>query len=267
MPAMPKSCSTKEVIGLLPAGGHGTRIAPIPCSKEIFPIGFHPPESRMGTRPKAAAHYLAEKMRMAGAQKAFFILRSGKWDIAEYFRDGSIVGLPLGYLMMDLPYGVPFTLDQARLFVDDATILFGFPDILFQPDDAFVRLLERQAQSDADLVAGLFPAHQPQKMDMVGLDPDGRMVRITIKPFRTNLRYTWIIAVWSGRFTHFMHEFVAQHRKMLQKELEPAEIYLGEVIQAAIDERLAIENVIFDDGSYIDIGSPEDLAAAVRRPI
>jgi glucose-1-phosphate thymidylyltransferase len=263
----PNSIARQEIVGLLPAGGHAARISPIPCSKEIFPIGFHAPESHLGLRPKVTAHYLIEKMQSAGAQKAYFILRDGKWDIPAYFGDGGIVRLPLGYLMVGLPYGVPFTLDQAYPFVGEATVLFGFPDILFQPGDAFARLLNRQAETDADIVIGLFPAHQPHKMDMVDLDPDGRILQITIKPPQTHLRYAWIIAVWAGRFTHFMHEFVA-FRKMVQKEEEgQPELYLGNVIQAAIQERVRVENVIFNDGSYVDIGTPEDLTAAVQKPI
>lgn len=253
----------KEIIGLLPAGGHAARIAPIPCSKEIYPIGFHPPESPIGFRPKAAAHYLLEKMQSAGAQKAYFILRNGKWDIADYFGDGGMVGVPMGYLVINLPYGVPFTLDQAYPFVGEATVLFGFPDILFQPHDAFVRLLNRQAETGADLVTGLFPAHQPQKMDMVDLDQNERIVRIVIKPFQTDLRFTWIIAVWEGRFTHFMHDFVTQRKSVLQEKQKKDEIYMGEVIQTAINQGLRIEAVIFQNGSYIDIGTPEDLATAV----
>lgn len=257
----------KTIVGLLPAGGTASRISPIPCSKEIFPIGFHPPGAPLGLRPKASAHYLLDKMQLAGAQKAYFILQDGKWDIPAYFGDGGIAGLPLGYLMMGQPYGVPYTLDQAYPFVGQATVLFGFPDILFQPGDALVRLLNRQAETGADIVIGLFPAHQPHKMDMVELDSEGRVLGITIKPPQTHLRYTWIIAVWGGRFSDFMHEFVTRRRKDKTFEQEQRELYLGDVIQAAIQEGERVENVLFQDGSYIDIGTPEDLKAAVQNPI
>jgi glucose-1-phosphate thymidylyltransferase len=267
MSVKPSSIAGKEIIGLLPAGGYAARIAPIPCSKEIFPIGFHPPLSPIGSRPKAAAHYLIDKMRSAGAQKAYFILRDGKWDIPAYFGDGAFAGLPLGYLMMSLPYGVPFTLDQAYPFVGEATILLGFPDILFQPGDAFERLLKRQTATDADLVLGLFLAHQPHKMDMVDIDPSGRIRQITIKPAQTTLSYTWIIAVWSGRFNRYLHEFVGIRKEDFAKEPRPTELYLGEVFQAAIRQGLHIDHVVFQDGSYIDIGTPDDLSAAYYNPI
>jgi glucose-1-phosphate thymidylyltransferase len=30
----------REIIGLIPAGGVAERLSPLPCSKEIYPIGF-----------------------------------------------------------------------------------------------------------------------------------------------------------------------------------------------------------------------------------
>jgi glucose-1-phosphate thymidylyltransferase len=258
---------TQTIVGLLPAGGRATRIAPLPCSKEIIPIGFHPRESPFGLRPKVAAHYLIEKMQAAGAQKAYFILRDGKWDIPGYFGDGSMVGMPLGYLMMGPPDGVPFTLDQAYPFIGGATVLFGFPDILFQPADAFARMLQRQANTGAELVIGLFPAHRPDKMDMVELDSSGRVLGVTIKPLQTHLRYTWIIAVWGPCFSDFLHDFVALRRKAPAPALGHRELYLGDVIQAAIEEGKRVENVLFQEGIYIDIGTPEDLTMAVHNSI
>ena len=58
-------------------------------------------------------------------------------------------------------FGVPFTLDQAYPFVRDATVAFGFPDIIFDGQDGFVKLLDRQLQTGADVVLGLFPANHP----------------------------------------------------------------------------------------------------------
>ena len=42
----------EQVVGLLPAGGQGTRIGPLPCSKELFPIGFRSHEEGQDLRPK-----------------------------------------------------------------------------------------------------------------------------------------------------------------------------------------------------------------------
>ena len=91
-----------EIIGLLPAAGLANRIAPLPCSKELFPIGFRPIGSTEELRPKAVCLYLLESMRQAGVQKTFVVLRDGKWDIPAFLGDGRSLDMQLAYLMMNL---------------------------------------------------------------------------------------------------------------------------------------------------------------------
>lgn len=258
----------QEIIGLVPAGGQAKRIAPLPCSKELYPIGFRPVAEDGSLRPKAICHYLLEKMRLAGATKAYIILRQGKWDIPAYLGDGAMLDMHLAYLMMNLPFGAPYTLDQAYPFIQDALIVFGFPDIIFQPEGAFVRLLARQAATKADVVLGLFPADQPQKMDMVDLDEDGRIRQIVIKPRHTHLHDTWIIAVWTPVFTRFMHEYLVAVQTEYNQDNGSSrwrELFVGDVIQAAIQTGLQIETVRFPNGDYLDIGTPEDLVKVIHN--
>ncbi len=257
----------REVIGLLPAGGQATRIAPLPCSKELYPVGFRPVDEGRSLRPKVACHYLLEKMRLAGVAKAYIVLREGKWDIPAYLGDGTILNMHLAYLMIRLSSGVPYTLDQAYPFVQDALVAFGFPDIIFQSEDAFVRLLTRQAAEKADVVLGLFPTDQPHKWDMVEVDGDGRIRVIEIKPHETLLRYAWSIAVWTPVFSRFMHEYLASIHKGKEQDNRPEqrEVILGDVIKAAINNNLQVQGVLFPEDTCLDIGSPEDLVKAVRN--
>lgn len=240
------------------------RIAPLPCSKEIFPLGYQTLPSSAGPRPKVAAQYLLEKMKLGGAQKAFIILRKGKWDIPDYFGCGQSIGLNLAYLMMNSPFGAPYTIDQAFDFVSDATILFGFPDILFTPKDAYNTLLKQLSASGSDIVLGLFPVHNPSKMDMVELDDFDNICGLDIKPLQSHLKYTWIIAVWSPAFTRFLHQYVQDHKKTVKihAAVGAPEEYIGEVIQAAIEEGIQVDKVAFDGGDYLDFGTPEDLVKA-----
>jgi glucose-1-phosphate thymidylyltransferase len=246
---------------LIPAGGQATRIAPLPCSKELYPVGFSSMNSEQEMRPKVACHYLIEKMWLAGIKKIFIVLREGKWDIPAYFRDGAALDVHLAYLIMNLPFGAPYTLDQAYPFVQDALIALGFPDILFSPEDAFIQLLASQSSSKADVVLGLFPADQPGKVDMVDSDSDGKVCRIVIKPRQTQLRHTWGIAVWTPVFTHFMHEYLAAARKSAPHK---PELFVGDIVQAAIGDGLRVEAVYVSDEPFLDIGTPEDLIRAVR---
>ncbi len=261
----------QEVIGLLPAAGQGTRISPLPVSKELYPIGFRLVEPDRSLRTKVVGHYLLEKMRLAGISKAYLVLRSGKWDIPNYFQDGAMLNMDLGYLIMRLPFGVPYTLDQAYPFVKGALIAVGFPDIICQPDDIFVKLLARLRASNSEVVLGLFPTDNPQKVGVVDLDADGRVYQIIEKPSQTDLRYMWGVAVWTPVFTDFMHEYLAKRESQkLQSDSKnnpklQQELPLGDVVQAAIEAGLPVEAEVFADGEYLDIGTPEDLVRAVRK--
>ncbi len=246
---------TDDVVGLIPCGGLATRIAPLPCSKELFPVGLR--RTTDGSlRPKVVSHFLLEKMRQGGVRKVFFILRNGKWDIPQYYGDGSGIGMDVGYLMMGPPHGPPYTLDQAYPFIRDSRIAFGFPDILFQPDDAYEQALKRLTSTRAAMVLGLYPAHKSWTWHAVETDRTGRVKKILMNSGQTKSKLGWVFAVWTSKFTAFLHKYLAtsEHRA------EPAaELTVGEVIQAAIRAGLRTQSIVFPYRDYLDIGTPADL--------
>ena len=256
------------MVGVIPAAGTASRLGPLPFSKELFPLGFYQEEVKETPRFKAVGHYLLERMRLADVFKAYMIIRKGKWDIPSHYGDGRICDMRIAYLTMNLPYGVPFTIDQAYPFIRDTIVVFGFPDVIFEPKNAFVQLLRKLTSSKAAIVLGLFKANQPEKEDLVALDRNGKVIRVDIKPAATNLRYTWMIAVWRSLFTEFMHDYVAAFSKTVKKDLESKanyrvpELFLGDIIQTAVESDMAVKSVIFSEGNYIDIGTPENLKKA-----
>jgi len=262
------------VIGLVPAAGRAARLGVLPCSKEIFPLGL----GADGEVRPACAHLL-DAFLDAGVERAFVLLRKGKWDVPQLLGRGperplwsgppkgtaspplvppkGTATLRLAYLALDPTASVPETLDAAYPFVQDARVALGFPDILFEPRDAFRGLRERQEASGADLVLGLFPADRPDKADMVELDDVGRVRRLVIKKPDRGLRYTWSIAFWTPAFSRYLHDFVAR------QGASGDEIHVGDVIQAAVDEGWNVEAVPHPEGSYLDLGTPEDLLRAL----
>jgi len=164
-----------------------------------------------------------------------------------------------------VPWGVPYTLDQAYPFVHDALVALGFPDILFTGDDAYKHIIARQAQTRADVVLGLFPADRPSIMDVVDIDHNGRVNRVLSKPAQTTLTQTWGIAVWAPSFTTFLHHYL-MHLPVPIKD--QAELSIGEVIQAGITEGLTVEGVFVSNEPFLDIGIPENLArVSAHNPI
>lgn len=261
-----------RVIGLLPAAGRASRISPLPMSKELFPIGFMGEEGPLRS-PKVAAGYLLDRMARGGVKKGFVIIRPQKWDIPSYLGDGSGAGVRLAYLTIHVSPGVPFTLDQAYPFVRGETVALGFPDILFWPENAYELLLQRLWSRNADVVLGLFPTDEPEKVGVVDVDAAGGVRGVYEKSGLTHLPYMWAIAVWGPRFTEFLHAFVGteKHRRTAdcgsgQSNRSGAsnETPIGDVIQAALGKGLGVEAEVFPDGRYIDIGTPDNLLRAIR---
>jgi glucose-1-phosphate thymidylyltransferase len=171
------------------------------------------------------------------------------------------LGMDLGYLIASVPFGAPYTLDEAYPFVRDAIVAFGFPDILFQSDNGFEQLLTHQATSEADIVLGLFPADMPERMDIIDLE-GSRVKDLIIQPASTHLQFSWDIAVWTPVFTKFLREYLADSDN--SRSVKP-ELSVGHVIKSAIVHGLNVEAVPVSTEPYRDIGTPEGLAKATER--
>jgi glucose-1-phosphate thymidylyltransferase len=258
----------REIVGIIPAAGQATRIAPLPCSKELYPIGFRSTGDGRGIRPKPVGQYLLEHFRRASAKRVYIVIRKGKWDIPEYFGDGNVLDLEIGYLIMNLPHGAPYTVDQAYAFARDATVVFGFPDILIEPDDAFPRIVAHLESTNADVVLGLFPTDQPHLCDPIAFDDQGRIREIFVKPAHSDLHFTWTIAAWAPSFTQFLHEHLAKLEREAAAAITPrGELYMSHVIMAAIQSGLRVEGLHLPGAHYLDIGVPENLVQALRTQL
>ncbi|HLS57491.1 MAG TPA: sugar phosphate nucleotidyltransferase [Zeimonas sp.] len=259
------------VVGVIAAAGRATRLAPLPCSKELLPIGVHREPEALRGRPKAVSQYLLEKMRAAGARRIFFVVRSGKFDIAEYYGDGSRLGLSIAYLMMNEPWGPPFSTAQAAPFVDDATVLFGFPDILIQPEDCFVRARDRLRDTGADIVLGLFQGALSDGLDLVDTDVHGRVTGLITKeeaPPRREGDVGYLLAAWAPGFTRFLVDETRRLSEVARSGVRgPSPDWpMGAIIAAAIRAGLHVDSVFLPDARFLDVGTPEGLAAAAEFP-
>lgn len=226
-------------------------------------MGWETSASDSSPTVQVASHSLFKHMEEAGADGLYVVLREGKWDIPSYWGDGRRIGVPIAYLMVHSSRGVPFTLDQGYPFVEEATVLFGFPDIVIQSDDSvFSPLLRRLDVTGADVVLGLCATSRPETADMVQVGPEGRAVRIVVKPQATSLTHAWICAVWTPTFTRFLHEFVGDEKAAGTPE--SPELHLGHVLQSGIEAGLHVEALRLP-AVYTDIGTPEVLREEFDR--
>ncbi|MBO9320058.1 MAG: nucleotidyl transferase, partial [Chloroflexus sp.] len=144
-------------------------------------------------------------------------------------------------------------------------VVLGLPDVILEPANVYATLIAHHTTRQPDLTLGLFPCPNPQTADMVALDTDGRHVTaIEIKPTHTDLRWTWMAAIWSPAVTGILNEVVADDRAARWRGEERPELHIGVVFQTAIVRGLNIEGVIFPHGQALDIGTPMGWEQACR---
>lgn len=240
--------TTRRVTGIIPAAGFARRLGDaISGSKEVVPVAGRP----------AAAH-LMERLALGGVDRAVVALRRGKWDVVETLRPAHLHGVELAYVIVDETPSVVHSLAPALRLTSGDLIALAFPDVIFEPRDALAQMLQARASSGADVVLGLFPTDAPERVDMVRLDEAGRPIEIVIKQPDCGLRHSWTIAVWTPHFS----EYLLRHLDHDPAAGPTGELQVGEIVQTAIADGVEVAAVAFDDGHYLDIGTPDDLARA-----
>jgi glucose-1-phosphate thymidylyltransferase len=245
-----------ELVGLIPAAGRARRLGKLPFSKELLPVGVR--ESEDGPVVRLACDALLEALRVAGAVRAYVVVRDEKLDVVRHLGAGEDFGVPLAAICLRDSRSLPESLDRAWPFVRQSRVALGFPDVEMGPPDGLARVAAHQLETGADLVLGLFPALRPETTDMVDVDASGRVRRVEVRPRATTLHLCWIVAVWGPRFTEHLHATVAAASS------EGSELQIGAVVAGAVDAGLDVRGLELPGAWYRDVGSPADLAAAWR---
>ena len=236
--------SPNNPVAVIPAAGIGSRLADsVSGSKEVADVGGEP----------VIAHVL-RRLARASVAEVVVVLRVGKEDIPAAL--AAYDDVDLTYIVVDESPSELHSVAAGVRSAEGRVVALAYPDVLFQPQDAFSSLLERLETTDADVVLGLFPTARPERVDMVALDARGRPTEVVIKQPDRGLLYSWSIAVWTPRFSGFLSDFLAGVDPMAS---EPS---VGDVVQAAIDEPLAVDAAVFEKGHYLDVGTPDDLQEA-----
>jgi len=238
-----------EYVGLIPAAGVGSRLPDRKLSKEVLPV-----VGKDGRNQPVVAHLLAS-MEMAGVTEVTAVIREGKQDVTDYLSGENWHHFSFTHKHTAGTSGVPETVAIGLEKIGSRNVLFGFPDILFEPLSAFRDMIDELENGPADVVLGLFPTATPNKMDMVGVDAAGRIEVIDIKPAATTLELTWILAAWKPAFSAYLTKKLHQ---------DGYGEHLGEIFQRALEDGLEIRSSSFRDGRSLDIGTPNDLARASR---
>ena len=156
-----------EIVGVIPAAGHASRLQPMVGSKEMLAVGGRP-----------VLDYLVERMRAGGCTTLRIVTRPEKKDLIGH---AQAIGA-------EIVRGHPETVSESFLagmagLADDDIALIGFPDTIWEPVDGY-RPIVAAVHAGADVGLGLFriAASDLTRSDVVVFGESGRIEGIDVKP-------------------------------------------------------------------------------------
>ncbi len=166
-------------------------------------------------------------------------------------------GMALAYVVQPEPGGIPHALRCARPWLEDDDVVFAMPDTIFLPSDALARVHEERVASGADVMLGVFPTDEAERLGPVELDAAGAIVRIHDKPARAPQKNTWGVASWSRRASRRSAAIGTRSARQAPRSA------LGHAFEAARAAGLDVRATMFASGRFLDIGTPRGLRAAL----
>jgi glucose-1-phosphate thymidylyltransferase len=243
------------VTGLLPAAGMGRRLGRHRFIKELFPLVEHRAGELLEPRP--VCDFTLERMAVAGATRAVVVIAPHKVELLRML-EGETHGMALAYAVQSTPEGLPHAVRCAAPWLRDDVVVLGLPDTLVFPVDALARARARLDAEGADLVLGVFPVDEPERLGPVDVAPDGTVRRVLDKPGHREIANSWGVAAWSARFTEFVCRW--DEAEAARRSSERA---LGHAFEAARVAGLRVRAETFADGRMIDIGTAAGLRHAL----
>jgi glucose-1-phosphate thymidylyltransferase len=220
------------IVGIVPAAGYATRLQPLPCSKEVYPIGGRP-----------VMDYLVERMRLAGSSEIRVVTRPEKLDVVDNASRHGVTVVE----------GNPRSLAESfftgmKGIGDDDIALLGFPDSIWEPPDGYSRVIDLLGDG-CEVALGLFHTSEPQRCEVVTLREagadSGLVARIELRPPAPTSNIIWGCAAAPASIL-----------RGLEREREPGEYF------NRLTLRGAVAGVWLSD-TYIDIGTREGLREAL----
>ena len=243
----------EQLIGLIPAAGKGVRLG-LPYPKELYPV-------IRNNHYKPVAQFVLDNLVTAGLNHVVFVVTEAKHQLIGYFGNGRRFGCDISYTVQEsddgsnqsTSPGLAHALDSPYHLTQGKTVFFGMADTVMQPHDVF-RSAHAAADPDDDFVLALFETDRPEKFGMVELDEDGRVSKIVDKPRQTELTHMWGCIIWRPAFSEHLHACVEQGS---------GDFAL--IMNSAIEKGMRARGVKMDGGTYIDLGTYDEIMEMDRR--
>jgi len=245
----------ENFIGLIPAAGRGVRLG-LPYPKELYPI-------IRDNHYKPISQFVVENLTEAGISHVVFVVNETKHQLVGYFGDGHRFGCNISYVVQEVrddskggstSPGLANALDAAYHLTRGKTVFFGMADTIMQPKNLFACALDA-AEVEDDVILALWETERPEKFGMVDYESDGRVIKIIDKPKETGLTEMWGGIVWRARFTEHLHQCV----------YEKGIMDFAYIMNTAIADGMRFRAVPFQGGTYIDLGTYEEIMELDRK--
>ncbi len=244
----------EELIGLIPAAGKGVRLG-LPYPKELYPV-------IRNNHYKPISQFVVDNLVNAGLKHIVFVVNETKHQLMGYFGSGQRFGCDISYVVQEVVEGrtkstspgLANALDSAYHLVKGKTVFFGMADTLMQPGDVF-RQVHAAARPEDDVLFGMFATSRPDKFGMVRMDEENRVIKIDDKPKTTSLTEMWGCIVWRPAFTEYLH----------QRVCEEGVSDFAKIMNDAIASGMCFRGVPMPDGTYIDLGTYEEIAELDKK--
>lgn len=162
----------KEIVGLVPAAGGGTRLYPFSRAvpKEIYPI--------LG---KAAIEHCIENLKEGGIKKVFVVVGYQKGALMDYIGDGRLMGVNAAYIYQYERKGLGHAILQGKDWINRPfVVLLG--DSYIEPKKEIKKLIDVHREKNPIASVMLFEVDNPEGYGIVKLDQDGKVVNMVEKP-------------------------------------------------------------------------------------
>jgi dTDP-glucose pyrophosphorylase len=178
------------IVGIIPAAGYATRLQPVGCSKEVYPI-----------RGRPVMDYLIERMQRAPCDELRVVTRPDKADvITNASRHGAtVIEARPASLAQSLLCGIE------GLSSEDIVVI-GFPDSIWEPVDGYRQGIQMLSHG-WKVTLGLFRAEEMQRYEPVLTDDTGRVQRIEFKPAAPSSNWLWGCAAASADVLLAMRDY------------------------------------------------------------
>lgn len=237
----------RNVVGLIPAAGSGTRLYPFARAvpKEMYPI--------LG---KAVIEHCVENLKIGGIEKIFMVVGYQKGALMDYIGDGSFFGVNAAYIYQMKRKGLGHAIYQGKEWID-TTFVTLLGDSFIEPKNEIRTLLDVHMKKKPLATLLLFEVGDPSGYGLAKLvkenDCCGQVVKVVEKPSAENAAEYKVNGGYYAMCGGYVFEPGIFGYIEKTKPGAKGEIQITDAISLAIKSGEKVYGVILK-GKYLDIG-------------